>query len=398
MRRLAHITLWLFVFTIPWQNCLPLESVGTVSQAVGVTAFIATVLWCLSAGRILRPGRTLWLTAAFATCALLSAGWSPDPAATLSRVQTIFQLLAMFWLISELVRESAHIDSILIAYVAGATVNAIATFAQFLSGNANQDLRYTATGFNPNDGALTLALAIPLAWFLMMQSRPLWLRLSFFAYLVLAPIAIALSGSRTGALACAAALLFSGFGMRRMRFSRQLMLAGVLGLCVWCAVSIVPETSWSRILTISEQVHSGDLNRRMSVWAAGAKAFLEHPLFGVGEGAYLQVSDKYFGESFVAHNTFISVLVELGIVGFLLFAAILLITATSIRNLQNTSRSMWTALAATWLVGVMAATWETQKPTWLFIALIAAAARVHQSAPEVALSREPLSPHYELSS
>ena len=398
MRCLAYVTLWIFVFTIPWQNSLPLESVGTISQAVGIVAFLATMLWCFSAGRLLRPSRTLLLTAAFATYALLSAGWSLDPAATLLRVQTILQLLGMFWLISELVTESAHIDNIQIAYVAGASVNVIATFAQFVTGNANQDLRYSAAGFNPNDAALTLALGIPLAWFLAMQSRPLWIRLFLFGYLVFAPIAIALSGSRTGALACATAFLFSCFGMRRMKFSKQLTLAIALGVCAWCALSIVPETSWSRIFTISEQVDSGDLNQRMSVWSAGAKAFVDHPLFGVGEGAYLQVSDKYFGEGFVAHNTFISVLVELGITGFLVFAAILLATARSIRSLLNSSRSMWFAVAATWLVGVLAATWETQKPTWLFIALIAAAARIRRSSVDVALCQEPLPSRYEFSS
>ena len=304
----------------------------------------------------------------------------------------------MFWLISELVSESAHVDNILIAYVAGATVNVIATFAQFVAGNANQDLRYTAAGFNPNDEALTLALAIPLAWSLAMQSRPLWIRLLLIGYLVIAPIAIALSGSRTGVLACATAFLFSGLRMRRMKLSRQITVAVALGVCAWGAVSIVPQTSWSRIFTISEQVNSGDLNQRMSVWAAGAKAFVDHPLFGVGEGAYLQVSDKYFGESFVAHNTFISVLVELGITGFLVFAAILLATARSIRSLLDTSHSMWMAVAATWLVGVLAATWETQKPTWLFIALIAAAARTHRSSIDVALCQEPIPSRYEFSS
>jgi O-antigen ligase len=397
MRRLAYLTLWLFVFTIPWQNCLSLESIGTISQAVGLVAFITTVLFCVSTGKLLRPGPTLLLTAAFATYALLSTAWSLDPATTLLRAETIFQLLAMFWLISELVDDSTHVHNILLAYLAGATVSVIATFAQFVAGNANQDLRYAAAGFNPNDQALTLALAIPLSWFLAMQSRSLWARFLLITYLAIAPVAIALSGSRTGALACGTALLFSCFGIRRVRWSRQLMLAMAFGVCAWCALSMVPETSWSRILTISEQVDSGDLNQRISVWAAGARAFVEHPLFGVGEGAYLQVSSRYYGEGFVAHNTFLSVLVELGITGFLCFAAILLSTARSIRNLINTDRSMWIAVAATWFVGVLASTWETQKPTWLFIALIAAAARAHRSSFDMTLCDEPLPSRYEFS-
>ncbi len=101
------------------------------------------------------------------------------------------------------------------------------------------------------------------------------------------------------------------------------MLVAALGVCAWCLVAFVPETSWTRISTISAQVDSGDLNQRTAIWAAGLRAFAAHPVLGVGEGAYLQISDRQLGEGFVAHNTFVSVLVELGIVGFLLFAAIL---------------------------------------------------------------------------
>ena len=100
-------------------------------------------------------------------------------------------------------------------------------------------------------------------------------------------------------------------------------------------------------------------------------------MLGVGEGAYLQISDRQLGEGFVAHNTFVSVLVELGIVGFLLFAAILQQTARAMLNLEGSDRLMWVAVASAWFVGVLAATWETQKVTWLLIALVSVAARVN---------------------
>ena len=395
MRRIAFFTLWLFVFTIPWQNCLSLEAVGTVSQLAGIVAFLVAMFHCLSAGRLRRPGRILLLMGIFASYALLSAGWSLDPDATVSKAATIAQLVAMFWIISELVADDNDAQNLLAAYVAGSTVNVIAAFAQFASGNAGQDLRYAAAGFNPNDDAITLALAIPMSCFLLARARTLRAKALFVAFLTMAPMAIALTGSRTGVLAGCVAFAVSSLGMYRMRWSRRVMLVVALAVCVWCLASLVPETSWARISTISQQVDSGDLNQRTAIWAAGLKEYAGHPLLGVGEGAYQQVSGRYLGEAFVAHNTFVSVLVELGIIGFLLFSAILISAARSLWRLDGQDRLMWAAIAVTWFVGVMASTWETQKPTWFLIALVSTASRVRF---EQNSTNEALDMGYEFSS
>ena len=224
MHRLAFLMLWVFVFTIPWQNSLSLEAVGTVSQLVGIVAFLIALLSCVSSGHLRRPTGTLLLVAAFGMYALLSAAWSPDPNTTLVKAMTIVELVAMFWLITEVVSDDGQICGLLCAYVAGSAISVIATFARFAAGTANQDLRYTAAGFNPNDAALTLALAIPMACFLMVSVRALWTKLLLLAYAIAAPVAIALSGSRTGVLACCAAFGMSALGLRRVRWSRRLML------------------------------------------------------------------------------------------------------------------------------------------------------------------------------
>ena len=397
MQRLAFLMLWVFVFTIPWQNSLSLEAIGTLSQLVGIVAFLVALFSCVSSGHLRRPAGTLLLVGAFGTYALLSAGWSLDPNITLVKASTIIELVAMFWLITEVVSDDGQICGLLSAYVAGSAINVILTFARFAAGTANQELRYTAAGFNPNDAALTLALAIPMACFLMVRVRALWTKLLLLAYAIAAPVAIALSGSRSGVLACCAAFVVSAVGLRRIRWSKRLILVAALAVCAWCLVAFVPETSWTRISTISAQVDSGDLNQRTGIWAAGLKEFAAHPVLGVGEGAYLQISDRQLGEGFVAHNTFVSVLVELGIIGFLFFAAILQKTARAVWNLDCSDRLMWAAIGTTWFVGVLAATWETQKVTWLLIALISVAARVNAREFDLHLTQEEMTADYEFS-
>ncbi len=58
---------------------------------------------------------------------------------------------------------------------------------------------------------------------------------------------------------------------------------------------------------------------------------------------------------------------------------------------------MWAAIGATWFVGVLAATWETQKATWLLICLISVAARVNAHEFDLQLTEEEMTADYEFS-
>jgi hypothetical protein len=88
----------------------------------------------------------------------------------------------------------------------------------------------------------------------------------------------------------------------------------------------------------------------------------------------------------------------LGMVGFLIFAAILVKTARAVWRLPGNERLMWLAIGSTWFVGVLAATWETQKPTWLLIALVSAAARGHAHEFARDCNEEEFAGEYEFSS
>ncbi len=292
MRQLAILTFWIFVFTVPWQNTVLVVEVGTISQAVGVVAFVAAILACLSEAKVRRPDRTLLLAAAFVLYAATSILWSQSSEITVPKVMTLAQLFLMLWVSSELIADGSQIQSLMSAYVLGALVGALAILWQVASGNADQDARFAAQGFNPNDQALTLALAIPMCFRLAGLRTHLWLNLLYIGYLIAAPAAIAVTGSRAGALAAVAAFGVSLLGLRGgVRRSKRAMLIAIVAAGAFCAIAFVPEASWGRLSTIGEQVSAGDLNRRTTVWAAGAKGFMTHPLLGVGEGAFLQVRE-----------------------------------------------------------------------------------------------------------
>jgi O-antigen ligase len=78
------------------------------------------------------------------------------------------------------------------------------------------------------------------------------------------------------------------------------------------------------------------------------------------------------GKAYAAHNTFISVLVELGVIGELLLLALLAIALDCTVRMRNQERLLWSVLLVTWSVGVSGATWEYRKVTWFLFSLLAA--------------------------
>jgi O-antigen ligase len=76
------------------------------------------------------------------------------------------------------------------------------------------------------------------------------------------------------------------------------------------------------------------------------------------------------GHEYVAHNSFFSVLVETGLIGFLLYAGFLLVVAAFVWALPAPERGLWATVLFVWVLGASTLTWEHRKPSWLLPALI----------------------------
>jgi O-antigen ligase len=370
--KLAFVFLWLFVLSFPTEKAIHVEGFGTVSRLLGIFALGAGVLAVAINGKIRMPLAAHGALAAFVLWSALTMRWSLDPEATGLKASTYLQLLGMVWLIWEFCPTQRRIHGVMQAYVLGTVFAAIDTIAHFARAHQTYYQRYAGGGFDPNDLALTLALGIPMSYYLALQSKPrvAWI---YWLHISLIFAAVLLSASRTGFLASCAAFSIVPLTFSQLRTRAKLIIVvGAVALII-AAVALAPSSSWKRLSTIGTEVSAGSLNNRDVIWKEGLAAFRQHPFGGVGAGGYPRAVEPLFGWptgwTIVAHNTFLSVLVETGIAGAVLFALFLAMLAAGIRNVRGQERSLWLVMLAVWFIGVNTLTWEIRKPTWLLFSL-----------------------------
>src|SRR4029077_119365 len=143
----------------------------------------------------------------------------------------------------------------------------------------------------------------------------------------------------------------------------------------------VPETSWERLATMPTELEQGTFTGRTIIWKAGWEIFRAHPFVGIGANAFRVMVSRELAEPIrmgeadpapPAHNTFLSVLVEQGVLGFAIFCALLIALALSLRGMPPFPQRLWIVSLAVWIVGVSGLTWEMRKPTWFFFGLLMA--------------------------
>jgi O-antigen ligase len=378
--KIAFGSLWLLVFAMPWEDAITISGFGTSVRLIGMVTLGLGVLAVVERGRVRRPALGHVVMALFVVLAVLSYLWSLYPEGTLIEAFSYVQLLTMVWLIWELapgVQEQMHLMR---AYVFGTFVSGIDTFYLFLSHQESVYQRYAGAKLDANDLGLIMALSIPMSYYLLIQQpgRMVWV---YRVHLILAGTTILLTASRGATLATVVALTIVPLTQARLGGRQRVALLLTVILLIGGVLFFVPETSWERLSTMPTEFEQGTFTGRTIIWKAGWEIFRAHPFVGIGANAFRVIVSRELAEPIrmgeadpapPAHNTFLSVLVEQGVLGFAVFCALLGALAVSLRGMPPFPQRLWIVSLGVWVVGVSSLTWEMRKPTWFFFGLLMA--------------------------
>ena len=376
----AFASLWLMVFAMPWEDAITIPGFGTSVRLIGMVALALGVLAILERGRVRQPALGHVIMILFVAMAGLSFLWSLYPEGTLVEAFSYAQLFTMVWLIWELAADLQKQMQLMQAYVLGTFVSGLDTVYLFLAHQESVYQRYAGAKLDANDLGLIMALSVPMSYYLLIHNKG-WIVWVCRVQLILAGTTILLTASRGASLATAVALTIVPLTQARLNGRQRVALVLTIVLLISGALYFVPATSWERLATLPTEFAQGTFTGRTIIWKAGWEIFRSHPFFGIGANAFRIVVSRVLTDPIrdgeadgapPAHNTFLSVLVEQGVLGFAIFCAMLIALAASLRGMPPFPQRLWIVSLAVWIVGVSSLTWEMRKPTWFFFGLLMA--------------------------
>ena len=275
-------------------------------------------------------GPVVLALAAFLALGAASAVWAADAGAVIFDLQR-FTLNAILMLVvfaaAMTIRDARVIAGAIALSGAAAVVGGMLFAVQ--GGKAG---RFVGTVGEANELAVQLIPPAFLAIALAFTARSGRHRALFATAAALAVAGIVLSLSRGGALALVAALVvFVVFGGRwRGRALRASLAMAAVALSAF--LLLAPAEERTRLLEAGGRDTSSG---RSDLWTVGLRAFADDPIVGAGLGNFRTVAPDFVLEPgqllrteliidspTLAHNVYLGLAVELGLVGLLLFLAV----------------------------------------------------------------------------
>jgi putative inorganic carbon (hco3(-)) transporter len=235
------------------------------------------------------------------------------------------------------------------------------------SGQYMWRVRSAGTLADPNDFGQALIIAMPLLWAVLRTNR-LWLQALLLALpytlLMYTTLLTQSRGALVGLAAAGLAVFHRLFGMAVTAGLASVMALGVAGMTY----------GGGRALSTDEQSAA----QRIDAWWAGLDLLSAYPVLGAGYGNFLDHHER------TAHNSFVLCFAELGLSGFFLWCALIVLAYKGLSQvsfrpqapLEKAERRLADGLRYA-LVGYLASAWflsRTYSPgTFLMLGLAVAA-------------------------
>jgi len=315
----------------------------TYRVQIGTEAMAAALILLPMERRPIRlPPPVIWAIA-FLGWAFVGWGGTQYPDVVWSQIIELAKICAIMFVAVNVLTSRARLRFFMLAFLGFFAFYPVrgALFSYFIyHGNVQGRAAWNYIYSNPNDlGALCL-LPLSFALGMLASESAHWVRYCAIAGAVILPFVILLTQSRAVfiALVVFALVVLKGQKKSRVKF---LLIAGAATVVISL---FAPSSVWQRLGTISKVTNAqsaataqdeGSARQRIEIWRVARTIFAEHPITGVGLGAYPDAHYVYSQRPVFnriargprdAHSTYLSVLAETGVVGFFLFFTIIGVT------------------------------------------------------------------------
>jgi O-antigen ligase len=246
--------------------------------------------------------------------------------------------------------------------------------------------RAGGTGYGPNEFAIMILPFIAVTFYMVSAEKNKMLKFILLGIMAIIFFALFSTVSRGGIVGLGGMLLISTFKAKKK-------ILAIISVCimVFLFINVMPQNLRERFgktqVTAKYGTGDGDIDsttRRYNLSLAAWRMFRAHPIFGVGVGNYFYQNRDYVPVSpGRAHNMYLEMMAELGIIGIILFLSVIFYTFRSLNRIIKTNsklngyaKGFYVGLAGFLIAGVFLHA-QTDRILWFFIFISVALEQIY---------------------
>lgn len=315
----------LYVFLVPFDRILDVIGFAqgaTLTKFIGILTILVLSLKGTFEKKIIKTDSASLVLMLFVAYSVLTNVWAIEPKIVLSKMPTLVGLFIFYLVASTYKMREQEFNTLKWCILFGGIMACILTFYSFQSGSGyGHTERATITlqdeSINPNFLSFNLLIPMSICIQMMLASTKKAHKAFFLCIFLFILYVIILTGSRKSLVGAAVIISFYITHIKNNKLTFvTIALTGFIVL-----LSIAPDFVVERIGGSLEDRGAG----RLDIWLVGIKALERYWLLGAGFGNFPMAFNEFTNRSayFVgllraAHNLYLQVLVETGVIGLLL--------------------------------------------------------------------------------
>ncbi len=311
-----------YLFLIPFDSILSVtgSSKGTtLTKLLGIVTILILLLKGSFERKLQWPDKAAFYWTLFVLLGLVSIAWAMRADSVKSISFTAVGLLALYFVISSYKMDGREFETCkwFILFGGGfCSIYAVYSYAAgiFYESTTRATIALDERTTDPNHFAFSLLIPISLSIEKIFGQKSLKMKTLLIAVLGLMIFSVIISGSRGGLLGVLIIFLLYAFLIKKRFLLLTLMV--LMGIVL---LELAPDYFFERVEGVADSGGAG----RMTIWIYGISILKQNWLYGVGLNNFPMAYSEFahftpFTQAIYrgAHNQYLQVLVELGIIGF----------------------------------------------------------------------------------
>jgi O-antigen ligase len=322
--------LFVFIASLPIEALID-DSIFTLPKILGFLAVLSFFVILIREKRKLHFDFPFFIMFLLVIWGSFTYFWSISPDTTLIRITTLLQLLILYFLMINQIRNVKNLDLLLKFLFIGSVIYSIFGLSDLIMiVSGNRTMRLASVAGNANWYFLVSICLIPACYWVFSASKTKIFKILAILVLLILLITSLYTQSR-GGLISLGMFFFSILIFSRGKFSWLIVFI----LLALMSYQFIPEGYLGRFTNILDDL------RITGLWPAGWRAFQDELLIGHGLGTNGYVITRYLGVNYLnyfdsVHNALLGIGIELGLIGLFLYILFILIPTSKLIHLLNT--------------------------------------------------------------